>query len=77
MFFCIFYFVSKVSDIFDFMKKLFYKIKNKIYNNAAPATSKWKILIENITTFLVTIGGLTLAIKTIADSLFQIINSFK
>lgn len=72
LFFCIFYFVSKISSIFDFIKNLFYKIKNKLFNNIAPATSKWNALIENITAFLVTIGGLTIALKTIAESLLQI-----
>lgn len=77
LFICIFYFVSIISNIYYFVIRLFGKIKSKIYNDAAPATTKWKALIENITAFLVTIGGLTLALKTILDTIFQLKGYFQ
>lgn len=71
------YFVSKFNDIFDFIKKLFYEIKSKLFNSDKPATSKPKALIENITAFLVSIGSLAIAIKVITESIFQILDYFK
>ncbi len=74
--FCSYYFVSKLSDIFDFVKRIFLNIKIKLFNSKEPATSKTKSLIENVTAFLVSIGALAIAIRTITDTIFQIINSF-
>lgn len=77
LFLCSYYLVSKLSDIFDFIKNIFIMIKTKIFNSNKPATTKGKALIENITAFLVSIGALTIAFKTITDSIFQILEYFK
>lgn len=74
---CSIYFVSKLINIFDFIKKIFTHIKAKLFNTTNPATSKAKALIENITAFLVAIGGLTVAIKVITESIFQVMDYFK
>lgn len=72
--FCSFYLISRFIDIFIFIKKIFNKIKQKLFNSAQPATSKIKASIENITAFLVAIAGLGVAIKAIIEPL---INLFK
>ena len=74
MLLCSFYLVAKFIDIFIFAKKVFKQIKEKLFNSVQPATSKAKALIENITTFLVSIAGLGVAIKAIIEPL---INLFK
>ena len=71
------YFVSKFNDIFVFIKNLFHQIKSKLFNSATPTTPKSNALIENITAFLVTIGGLAISIKVITESIFQILDYFK
>lgn len=71
---CSFYLIAKFIDIFILVKRIFYQIKQKIFNSVQPATSKFKALIENITAFLVAIAGLGVAIKTIIEPL---INLFK
>lgn len=68
------YLIAKFIDIFIWFKKLFIQIKHKLFNSVQPATSKAKALIENITAFLVSIGGLGIAIKAIIEPL---INLFK
>ncbi len=77
LFLCSFYFVSKLMSIFNFIKKMFRNIKIKLFNSDNPANSKTKALIENITAFFVSIGGLTVAIKVIAESIFQVFDYFK
>ena len=74
LFFCSIYFISKLSDIFDFMKNLFRQIKIKLFNSDQPATTKAQAFIENITTFLTSIGGLAIAIKTIIECISQKLN---
>lgn len=74
---CSIYFVSKVIDILNFIKKVFLQIKSKLFNTTEPATTKATALIENVTAFLVAIGGFTVAIKAITETIFQIIDYFK
>lgn len=74
---CTIYFVSRLMNIISFVKRIFVQIKMKLFNTANPATSKAKALIENITAFLVAIGGLTVAIKVITESIFQVMDYFK
>lgn len=69
---CSFYLVAKFIDIFNFAKKVFTQIKQKLFNSVQPATSKAKALIENITAFLVSIAGLGIAIKTIVEPLINL-----
>lgn len=76
LFICSYYLVSKLMDIYDFIKNIFKDIKTKIFNSDKPATSKGKALIENVTAFLVSIGALTIAFKTITESIFQILEYF-
>ena len=71
---CLFYLIAKFIDIFNFTKKIFKQIKEKLFNSVQPATSKAKALIENITAFLISIAGLGIAIKTIIE---PFINLFK
>ena len=77
LFMCIYYFISKAITIINYFKKLFAKIKTKLYNTTDPSPNKLKALIENVTAFLVAIGGLTVAIKVITESIFQVMNYFK
>lgn len=74
---CTYYFTSKIINIIRFIKKMFTYIKAKLYNTTDPAPNKIKALIENVTAFLVAIGGLTVAIKVITESIFQVMNYFK
>lgn len=74
---CSIYFVSRLMNILYFIKKIFAQIKIKLFNTTNPATTKVKALIENITAFLVAIGGLTVAIKVITESIFQVMDYFK
>ena len=55
------------------MKKVFKYIKSKIFGSEQPTTSKIKSLIENLTTFLVTVAGLGVAIKTLVEPFFNLI----
>ena len=78
---CSFYLFSKFVDIFNFVKNLFTQIKNKLFNTiqseeTEQKTTKLKAFIENITTFLVSIAGLGVAIKTIIEPLITLIKSF-
>lgn len=72
LFFCIFYFISKFIDIYNFAKNLLKQIKEKLFGSTKPSTSKIKELIENITAMLIAIGGLALAIKAIIEPLVNI-----
>lgn len=74
---CIYYFISKTISIINFIKKIFSKIKVKLFNSTNPAPNKIKALIENVTAFLVAVGGLTVAIKVITESIFQVLDYFK
>ncbi len=77
IFYCIFYIVSKLSDILSLIHELFKKIKMHLFNSTQSATNKFTALIENITAFLVTVGALTIAIKTIVETTFQIAEYLK
>lgn len=77
IFLCSFYLVSKVNDVFNYIKKIFSKFKDKLYDSTKPATTKLKAFIENITAFLAAVGALTLAVKTITDTIIDILNSLK
>ena len=75
---CSFYLVSKFIDIFRFVKNIFKQIKSKLFNTIQSEkteqnTSKLKSFIENITTFLVSIAGLGVAIKAIVEPLINLI----
>ena len=74
---CAYYFTSKAISIIKFIKKIFSKLKAKLFNTTDSAPNKIKALIENVTAFLVAIGGLTVAIKVITESIFQVMNYFK
>ncbi len=73
---CVFYLISKVVDIFNFIKKIFIQIKKSLFNTENVATSKFKAAIENGTTFLVTIGAFAIAVKTLLDAVFQVVGYF-
>lgn len=77
LFLCICYLTTKTISIINFIKNIFSKLKAKLYNSTEPAPNKIKALIENITAFLVAIGGLTVAIKVITESTFQVLSYFK
>lgn len=67
----LYYFVVIFTTLFDFVKKLFNTIKSKLFNSVQSAKGIPK-LVENITTFLVSIAGLGVAIKTIIEPLVKI-----
>lgn len=78
LFCCAFYLISKFADIFLFIKNLFKRIKNKLFNsmqnnNPDNKTTKFKSFIENCTAFLVSITGLGVAIKAIIEPLINLI----
>lgn len=77
LFLCAFYFISKFADIFEFVKKVFRQIKIKLFNTANPAKTKFTALLENITAFWVAVGGFTVAIKVIVESIFQTLSYFE
>lgn len=77
LFFSCIYFISKLNDIFDFVRTIFKQIKIKLFNTDKPTPSGIKSVIENITVFLVSIGGFSIAIKTIIETVFQILDYFK
>lgn len=77
LFLCSYYFISKLSDIFNFIRNLFEQFKSKLFYSKRPETSKLKSFIENITAFLVSVGGFAIAFKTITESIFQILEYFK
>lgn len=70
--FCVIYLVCKMIDILNFVKKIFVEIKIKLFNTDKPASNKVKALIENSTAFLVAIGGFAIAIKTIVETIYQV-----
>lgn len=74
---CSFYLVSKLSDIFDFFKKIFNLLKSKLYNTSDPPTSKAKAFIENITALLASIIALSVAVQTIANTIINLFHSLK
>lgn len=74
---CTYYLTSKAISIINFIKKIFFEFKTKLFNTTDPAPNKLKTLIENVTAFLVAIGGLTVAIKVITESIFQVLSYFK
>ena len=71
------YFTSKINDIFNYIKLIIKRLKIKVFNTDKPSSTGYKALLENITVFLVSIGGFCVAIKTIFQSIFQIIDIFK
>lgn len=77
LFVCVFYFVTKLISIINFVKTVFSMIKSKLYNAADSTPNKIKALVENVTAFLVAIGGLTVAISVIAESIAQVMGYFK
>lgn len=76
MFFCTYYLACKVTDIFGFVKKMFKQLKIKLFNSDAPATSKVRSLIENCMAFLASITAFAVAIKTITETIFQMVEYF-
>lgn len=74
--FCSIYFIAKLNIIFNFIKNLFFTIKIKLFNSTQPAATKTKALLENITTFLISISGFVIAIKGIIEVIFQIFKLF-
>lgn len=70
----LYYFVVIFTTLFDFIKKLFNTIKSKLFNSVQSTESKIQKLIETITTFLVSIASLGVAIKTIIEPLVNIFN---
>ncbi len=71
------YFISKINDIFNYIKLIIKRLKIKVFNTDKPTSTGYKALLENITVFLVSIGGFCVAIKTIFQSIFQIIDLFE
>jgi len=77
---CSFYLVSKFIDIFLIIKNIFIQIKTKLFNTiqskkTEQKTNKLKDFIENVTTFLVSIAGLGVAIKAIVEPLVNLIST--
>jgi len=77
LFACSFYIITKITSVFNLVKNLFIQIKIKLFNSSNTSENKFKALIENVTAFLVSIGGLTVAIKIITESVFQILDYLK
>lgn len=73
---CSFYFISKFIDIFTTIKNIFIQTKDRLFNSIQSETTKTKALIENITAFFVSIAGLGLALKTIAEPLINLFKQF-
>lgn len=71
------YFIFKLNAIFDFVKTIFKQLKLKLFNTDKPTPSGIKSVIENVTVFLVSIGGFSIALKTIIETLLQIYGYFK
>lgn len=65
IFYSVLYLVVKFIDIYKFIIMIFNKLKKIIFTSIETKASKTRILIENITAFLVSITGLGLAIKSI------------
>ena len=74
---CVFYLSCSLHDIFDFIKNLFRQVKNKLLRSDEPSTSKIMVLIKNVTLFLVSIGGLAIAIVTIMEAALQMLSLIK
>lgn len=73
---CSFYFISKFIDIFTTLKNIFIQTKDRLFNSIQTETSKTKAFIENVTAFFVSIAGLGLALKTIAEPLINLFKQF-
>lgn len=72
--FVIFFLISKFVDVYIFIRNLFIRFKEKLFNSPKSSTSKITGLIENMTAIFTAIGSLALATKTIIEPL---INQFK
>lgn len=68
-----FYLISKFIDILKSIKRIIKYFKNKLLGSEKTMASKVKMLIENITAFLVAIAGLAVAIKALVEPLFNLI----
>lgn len=77
LFACFFYFSWKFIGILKLIKNVFGKIKLKLFDSDSTTQTKTKAFIENVTAFLVSIGSLTVAIKVITESIFQIFEYVK
>ena len=77
LFFCVCYSATKIVSMFLAIKKIFSKIKAKLFNSTEPATSKFIALIENITAVLVSVGGFAATIKSITESVIKTLDYFK
>lgn len=77
IFFCIYYFVSKLNSTIHFTINIFKRIKMQLFKTTESSDKKSLQIIENITTFFVAIGGLTVAIKVIIEAMAQIIGYIK
>ncbi len=67
------YIISKLSDIYNFMKELFIVLKMKLFNIDKSTSTGIKAMIENITVFLVVVSGFFIAIKTIIETIIETI----
>lgn len=76
IFLCVCYFICKLTSIFHFIQKILNQIKIKIFGSNNYTPTKTKTLIENVTAFLISVGGLTIAVKTIVESIFQLFGYF-
>lgn len=77
LFYCIYYFVSKLNNAIHFTKDILERIKMQLFKNTKSSDKRSIHVIENITTFLVAIGGLAVAIKVIIEAMSQIIGYIK
>lgn len=70
----IFYLITKLSGIFKLTLKVFNLIKYRLFNSIPSATTRLAATVENITVFLVSIIGLLVAMNTIINTAFQMLN---
>lgn len=75
----VFYFISLFNTIYNFSKKIFEKIKSKLFSSVHSADEKAKSFtsfIQNISALLVAIGGLALTVKGVIEPLIKIISNY-
>lgn len=79
LFMSVFYFISLFITMFNFAKNIFEQIKSKLFNSThciEKKTTSITAFIENISAFLVAIGGFCLTIKGIIEPAVKIVYNY-